>query len=79
MLTPVEAILSRVPGEVRDDSRIYDTVYTLFVLGRERKRKFTKLIWDNEILGLGVGLCRRLPVVFEVIQRCKCERQSSGW
>ena len=29
VLLPVEPILSRVPGEVHGDSRIYDVVYTL--------------------------------------------------
>jgi hypothetical protein len=33
MFPPVEPILPRIPGEFHGDSRIYDVVYTLFVLG----------------------------------------------
>ena len=38
VLLPVEPILPRVPGEFHGNSRIYDVVYTLVVLGGERKR-----------------------------------------
>jgi hypothetical protein len=39
VLPLVEPILSRIPGEFHGNSRIYDVVYTLFVLERERKGK----------------------------------------
>jgi hypothetical protein len=44
MLPPVEPILPRVPSEFHGNSRIYDVVYTLVVLGWERKRKFRNLV-----------------------------------
>jgi hypothetical protein len=42
MLTPVEPILPRVPGEFHGDSRIYGAVYTLIVFGPRRKQEFVR-------------------------------------
>src|SRR5579863_759141 len=42
MLPPVEPILPRIPSKFHGGQRIYVIVYTLFILGRERKRKFTR-------------------------------------